>query len=330
MAQILSQLVGHTETVGSLLKALESERLASTLLFSGPSGIGKRRAALGLAQTLVCEREKIPGCGECGSCLRMAKGQSESLLQVAPDGAAIKIEQARDILQFISLRKLGRARVVIIEQAHLLNPQSGNALLKSLEEPPAGTYFILITSLASSVLPTIRSRSQLVRFKPLSSSEMKHLLSSEIESAEDEWVIEAAHGSVEVAKRLLENREDFIEIKSAIENYLEAMSRQFPVEEISRLRELMKEKSTQGYLFGLIQGAVRDAIRVQGGLKPSGQQAWKGAGEMARAFSAKNLSALGDLALAMESDVARNVDRGLVLENFALQWKNRMSAGRAR
>ena len=324
MAQILSQLIGHGETVASLLKAYEGGRLASTLLFSGPSGIGKNLAALGLAQTLVCEKEKIPACGECGPCLRMEKGQSESLLKVSPDGAAIKIEQARDILQFISLRKLGRARVVIIEQAHLLNPQSGNSLLKSLEEPPAGTYFILITPLATAVLPTIRSRSQLVRFKPLTLTDMKRLLASEIEGPEDEWAIEAAHGSVEVAKRLLENRDEFIEIKAATEKYLDSLSGQFPVEEISQMRELMKEKSTQGYLFGLIQGAVRDALRVQGGLKPSGREAWKGVSEIAGAFSPQNLSALGELSLAMESDVARNVDRGLVLENFALQWKSRL------
>ncbi|MEK7357797.1 MAG: DNA polymerase III subunit, partial [Bdellovibrionota bacterium] len=218
MARLLDRLQGHGSVLKPLIEAAARERLAPTLIFNGPSGVGKRLAALALAQSLVCEKSRDAACGECGGCLRIERGQSESLLVIEPDGAQIKIEQARDVLQFISLRALGRARVIVIDQAHLLGPQAANALLKSLEEPPSGTYFILVTPLASAILPTIRSRSQLVRFAPLDVKSLRAVLGANA----DEWVLRSARGSVETARRMMEDRAEFHEIETATRAYLGA------------------------------------------------------------------------------------------------------------
>lgn len=318
MARILESLIGHRETLAPLFEAQKTGKLASTLLFAGSSGIGKRLAALALAQALVCERQEDGrACGSCGSCLRLERGQSESLLVVAPDSTQIKIEQARDILQFLSLQKLGRARVVIIDQGHLLNQQAGNALLKSLEEPPEGTYFIVVTSLAAGVLATIRSRSQLVRFKPLSNEELRTLLGDE----GDEWVIESAHGSIEAARHLLESREGFMEIEETAASYLRVASSRLPMTEISNLRDLMKDRSAQGFVATLIQGVLRNALRLQAGVAPATQSRFADLQESTAKFDPRSLRILADLSIEFEQDLARNVDRGLILENFAIQWR---------
>ena len=317
MARLIDQLVGHRETLEPLFRAHANDKLAATLLFVGPSGIGKKKAALVLAQALVCETNKgaAPGCGECGGCLRIEKEQSESLMIVEPDGASIKIEQARDILQFIFLQKLGRARVVIIDQAHLLNPQSANALLKSLEEPPAGTHFLLISHMAASMLPTIRSRSQLVRFRPLSKPELAKVLGDEA----DPWILDMANGSVEAAHRFGESREDYQELESMTAEYLKESTIRFPGESITRLKELTKDRSAQTFFAGLVQGLLRDSLRLQSGLRPVHDKApWAEISTSLSELAPRSLGCLAERTLGIESDMARNVDRGLILENFAV------------
>jgi hypothetical protein len=137
-------------------------RLPHALCFSGPV---ETDFVWNFAQLLVCERENPP-CGECGPCKRVIARQSESVLWIAPEKNTIKVEAAREILDFLSLQRVSKARVVVIEQAHLLNVQTANALLKAIEEPPPETYFVLITSEFSLLLPTLRSRVQTLRFAP--------------------------------------------------------------------------------------------------------------------------------------------------------------------
>ena len=162
MGRILDSLPSHHKTLQPLLEAREQGRLAQTILFVGAPGSDKTPIALGLLQTLVCERDSL-GCGVCGACLRVERRQSESLMLVSPEKNVIRIEKSREIIEWLSWREWSRARAVLIEDAHLLNPASANALLKVLEDPPEKTYFFLTTVGSRSVLPTIRSRSQLVR-----------------------------------------------------------------------------------------------------------------------------------------------------------------------
>ncbi len=337
MASLNNELVGHRETMQSLYHALSSHRLASTLLFSGPTGCGKKLAARTLAQALVCEQQTVPGCGECGACKRIESGQSESLCTVVPDGISIKTEQAHTILSFLNLRGLGRARVIIIDQAHLLNQQAGNALLKSLEEPPDGTYFLLVTSMASSVLSTIRSRAQLVRFKPLTNTELAKVLANQSQgSPVDSWIVQAAQGSMERAMRLTESREDFEKVESVTNQFMRNAPNGLPSAEITQLKELTKNKAMQIFMASHIQRVLLDGLRLQAGLEPSlisktSESLTTLVTDIAQ-FDSKALQILADLSIEVEQDMMRNVERGLVLENFAIQWKvaAQISAQRSR
>jgi DNA polymerase-3 subunit delta' len=172
-----SEIVGHDSTIEKLKNMIRAGRMPGCMLFVGAPEQGKKMVATYLAQILLCEQKPseekkivaVPAdaCGVCSSCLRVAKNQSEGLMILAPEKGVIKIEAAMAVVRQLSLSAWGRARVVIIDDAHLLNPQAANALLKSIEEPPPHTYFVLISSSQESVLKTLRSRSQIVRFKSL-------------------------------------------------------------------------------------------------------------------------------------------------------------------
>jgi DNA polymerase-3 subunit delta' len=252
MARILDSVVGHEEVISSLCRAIAEQKLPSQLVFYGPEGIGKKQVAFGLIQALFCERSCIGenaeahsflslnsnigsdsnlaqlACGQCGSCLRVAQNTAENLLVIRPEKNLIKIEQSHEILDFLSLQawttsknKITR-RAVLIEEAHALNPQAANALLKVFEEPPENTYFFLITHRHRMLLPTIRSRAKMVGFHPLTADQIQ-----KVYPQAENWKILSARGSfqkllslddpsnirqqaVDCLKLLLEKPDEFI------------------------------------------------------------------------------------------------------------------------
>ncbi len=158
--------------VDRLTEDFSGNPVGRTYLFTGPSGAGKKKTAHYLAQFLLCQNyPKI--CGQCPACLRVEKGAHESLLIIDPSQNQIRIDEARKILEFLSLQSLSRFRVIIINEAHRLNATAANSLLKVLEEPPTNSFFFLITSTPSMMLSTLRSRSLRVHFPagPTRSSE---------------------------------------------------------------------------------------------------------------------------------------------------------------
>jgi len=184
-------LRGHAPILAQFRHALASNRLASTFLFVGPPGIGKRLFALRLAQGLLCERrpdEALDPCGECPSCRPVLAGSHPDVQIVAKpaDKAFIPVElligdkehRMREGLCYsISLKPYsGRRKIAIIDDADYFNKEGANCLLKTLEEPPPKSILILIGTSEQRQLPTIRSRCQIVRFSPLAESEVVEIL----------------------------------------------------------------------------------------------------------------------------------------------------------
>ncbi|MCG3173420.1 MAG: hypothetical protein GMKNLPBB_01617 [Myxococcota bacterium] len=166
------ELIGQDEALGVLRRTLDSGRLAHAWLFAGPPGVGRKTAANGLAATLLCERQVWDGCGECRSCRRRMNGNHTDLETIRPRGVNIRIEQIREELIPSAQRGPLEApyKVFIIENAEALRTESANALLKTLEEPPASCVFILAAPGPRSVLPTIVSRCRTLRFTPVPSN----------------------------------------------------------------------------------------------------------------------------------------------------------------
>jgi len=179
---MFATLVGNERNKEILRRLLRNDRLAATLIFAGPDGVGKRQFALTLAKAANCVREldgAFDSCDECPACKRVDAGSHGDVRTIRPDGTYIKVAQARELSAEIQFRPFeGRHRFFIIDEADRLREEAANALLKTLEEPPANSSVILITARPDSLLPTIRSRSQRLTFAPLSISEMETYLAA--------------------------------------------------------------------------------------------------------------------------------------------------------
>jgi DNA polymerase-3 subunit delta' len=155
-----NQVVGHRRLVALLARAVDRGSLPPSLIFAGPSGVGKRLAAVATAQLLNCTNRAgrspdIDACGVCAACTRIGRGVHSDVLTVEPgDSGSIKVDQVRDIVDRAAYRPFeGRCRVVIIDGADALVPVAQNALLKTLEEPPSLSIFILVTAQPDVLLP---------------------------------------------------------------------------------------------------------------------------------------------------------------------------------
>jgi len=189
--------------VSILKKALQNERVPTAYLFTGPSGCGRMMAALATASSLNCQSE-ILACGSCSSCLLYAVGNHPDLYIIGlPEGKRqIVIEQVREqILGKAYLKPMsGMTSTFIVEDAHLMNMNASNAFLKTLEEPPETSHFILIAPDRDSVLPTISSRCQTLAFSPLPRQIVEDILVKEgIKEPEASLLAAMAKGSVKKA-----------------------------------------------------------------------------------------------------------------------------------
>jgi DNA polymerase-3 subunit delta' len=197
-----STVFGHHRLVSLLKRSIAGGTLPPSLLFAGPAGVGKRLAAIAVAQTLNCERAGDDACGECATCKRIARGVHPDVLLVEPgDSGAIKIDPIRDVVERAAYRPFeGRRRVVIVDEADALLPAAQNALLKTLEEPPPASVFILVTARPDVLLPTVRSRCPQLRFGPLADDDIvRALVARGHNEAEAHAVAATADGSLRQA-----------------------------------------------------------------------------------------------------------------------------------
>ncbi len=180
----VTDILGHREVITQLWDALERGTSHHAYLFEGPRGVGKRTVANRLAMASNCEGPAPTPCGACRPCKAIEAGTHPDVLALEPDPSRaspiIPVKDVREVIRRSGYhRYAGRRRVVIIDPAEALQPAAANALLKTLEEPPEGTGFILIASHASALLPTIVSRCQRVRFGPVPVPALRDWLQSQ-------------------------------------------------------------------------------------------------------------------------------------------------------
>lgn len=217
-----SHLRGHREPIEMFRRSIRRNRLCHGYLFVGPSGIGKRKFAELLAQCLFCQRHadaELEACGACSGCKPFLAGAHPDFLAVGcPAGkrelpielfVGTRERRGKEGLCYeLSLRPMaGHRRIALIDDADLMNEASANALLKTLEEPPENSLLILIASNLDSLLPTIRSRCQLVRFAPLSPVDVAELLLEQnfVENRQDaETVAALSEGGLTAAQQILD------------------------------------------------------------------------------------------------------------------------------
>jgi DNA polymerase-3 subunit delta' len=168
---------GHERQIDVLRQSMKSGRVAHAYLFAGLEGIGKRLVAQSFAQAINCRKKPDEGCGQCSSCLKIAQQIHPDYLCLEPEDGSIKIDQIRELQSRMAYYPFeGKRKVIIVNDAEKMTPQAGNCLLKSLEEPPPDTVFILITQELRALLSTIVSRCQIIRFLPLPPHLIQHTI----------------------------------------------------------------------------------------------------------------------------------------------------------
>lgn len=211
--QSFSEMVGQNAAVDVLRESLKEGRLGHAYLFSGPRGCGKTSAARLVAKTLNCSSPTEAGesCGLCSSCVSIAMGEHLDVIEI--DGASNRgIEAIRDLKSHINLKPLSsKFKIYIIDEVHMLTEPAFNALLKTLEEPPANVVFLLATTEPHKVPVTIRSRCQHIPFHRIAIADMVsriiYITEQEGVTAEPEaiWEISRqADGALRDALSLLE------------------------------------------------------------------------------------------------------------------------------
>jgi DNA polymerase-3 subunit delta' len=208
-------IAGQSLPLRILRRFISSGTIPHAMLFTGIEGIGKRMTARRFAMALHCtapsvttekgDRGVTRPCGQCRACRQVADGLHPDTIEIGPRKGMLRIDQIRTLLGVLAMKPFGKGhRVVIVAEAHTLNLEASNALLKALEEPPADTIIIMTATQRTEVLPTIASRCRHIRFSPIGSDELADLLAKKhaMEPAQAGALAQVADGSVTKALRL--------------------------------------------------------------------------------------------------------------------------------
>lgn len=240
-----SELVGQEIAKRVLLNAVRLGRLSHAYLFAGPRGTGKTTAARILTRAINCLRP-IDGepCGECENCVAIEKGNFPDLIEIdaASNRGIDDIRALRDAVSYTPIK--GKYKVYILDEAHMLTKEAFNALLKTLEEPPPRTVFVLCTTEYDKILPTIISRCQRIIFSKLREEDIVKYLKFICERENIEYeeqalytIAKVSDGGMRDAVSLLDQSATFGEGK-------------------------VKEEIIEEFLGILSQGKVRDFIKM--------------------------------------------------------------------
>jgi DNA polymerase-3 subunit delta' len=262
--ELLPQVKGQFNAMRFLQASLKSGRVGHSYIFSGPAGVGKKSAAVRFAAGIMCQQpQEGAACGTCSSCRRLARGSYPYLQLISPEKDKIKIDQIRSINDFLKYKvEESVYRFIIIDEADSMTPEAANSLLKTLEEPPARTTFILLFYNIGKVFPTIISRCQVVNFTHLSRDTLLEILLDKGFNEKDiQGVLPVAQGSAGRALDLIED-EDLKETRKRIIGFITSL----PVS-ISRTLEFAQECSELdiSLCLNIIMSCYRDYLLLDSG-----------------------------------------------------------------
>jgi DNA polymerase-3 subunit delta' len=289
----LGTVLGHDRIKRILARALGQGRFPPALLLTGPEGVGKRTLALAAAQTLVCERSPGEACGACSTCARIAKSLRSlpelrkaadehtdeperrnfmlhpDLVLIEPRRTAtrldIRIEQVRELVRQVVGRPFeARARAFVIDDAHAMTEQAQNALLKGLEEPPATSHLLLVTASPQALLPTIRSRCQVLRLGPLPATAIAAHLQAEAGLEPDDARLRASLAGGSLGRALAFESDAYRLLREELLGLLEGLEEGSPLERIEASDRLAQSEDLTLALTAL-RSLLRDLAALRSG-----------------------------------------------------------------
>ena len=279
---MFGKLIGNEGVKANLRRLVAGGRVPHGLLFAGPEGVGKKEFALELARGLIC---RSGGCEDCPVCGRIGvfnfpnvdeRDEHKKVFlsghpdvgMVIPYKRNILVDAIRELEREANFRPFeGGKRVFIIEDAHKMNDNAANALLKTLEEPPPTTHLILVTSRPDSLLQTIRSRCQTIRFAPVAAAEMEPVLVSAGKSADDARLAARISGG-SVGRALAMDVAEFRAVRDAMLGVIRSALVTGDIAAMLRTSESLgdaKNKDRFEENIGILQTLVRDLFAMRAG-----------------------------------------------------------------
>lgn len=326
-----------TEARESLKKIVSSGKIPHAFLFSGPKGTGKTSAARILAKILNCEKKGKEPCNKCDQCVSITKGSNIDVIEL--DAASHRgIDDVRTLRDAVKLAPAkARKKVYIIDEAHMLTTEASNALLKTLEEPPAHVNFILATTNPEKLIETIKSRATQIGFRKAAAEEvansLERILKGEKIKIEKDGlglIAKAAGGSFRDGAKLLEQlvSEKKKPTKEAIEEFL-FTKKTFDIDEFAALllkkdaKALIEEISEITKRGGSVEALIDAAVtKFRGGLL-----AKVGVGEdKLSSFSKDELISLIELFTSALSELKTTTIEELPVEIAVIRWCEQKSS----
>ena len=277
---MFSKLIGNDHIKEVLQRLLASQRVPNALLFAGQEGIGKKRFALELAKSIVCQNPKnSEACDECASCRRSDKftfpksddrdafkkvifSEHPDIGLVIPYNKNILVDAIRDTETQANFRPYeAAARFFIVDDADKMNDSASNALLKTLEEPPAVSHIFLVTSRPDALLPTIRSRCQTLRFAPIATEAIENYLVVNRKIAPDDAALLAKLSNGRLGSAIENDLEKFKASRAAMLKVLESVLMKTDRADLLRLSEEMndaKNKDDFEARLAILQTLIHD------------------------------------------------------------------------
>lgn len=343
----LDEIFGQDAAIESIRQAYGADRLPHGLVFAGPVGVGKGTTARALATLFLCEKPKKneTACGSCASCVAMQTGNHPDYHVITRDliryhdktgkskGIDLSIHVLRPELVEPASRKsvMGRGKVFIVEQAELMNPAAQNALLKTLEEPAGRTLIILLTDQPDALLPTIRSRSQLIRFCALDEQAVVRELRNrgiKAETAKD--AARYTRGSLGLALRWIED--GVIEPAGELLERIDAIFAGSPAGDLpawfKKAADAYAEKQLVRDELGSKDAATREGLALY--LNLAAEHVRRRLPEMTDADALERACAAIDAVYRAETYLEANVNVPLIFQQLAAALGRQAFAGAAR
>jgi DNA polymerase-3 subunit delta' len=260
-----ADILGHERAKALLAEALRQRRMPHALLLSGPEGVGKKRLALEVARALLCAADDGDACGRCANCSRIERGIHPDAFLVQPETPTIRIEQVRDVVREVAGRPFeARARAFVIDEAHLMTDQAANALLKGLEEPPATSHIFLVTHSPQALLPTIRSRCQVLRLNALPAALLEQELQRRWGIAADEARLRAAFAGGSAGRALAFDPATYRELRQELLAILESAERAGAIQWLEA-GERLSEADDPVFALTALRSLLRDVAALRSG-----------------------------------------------------------------
>ncbi|HOA79951.1 MAG TPA: DNA polymerase III subunit delta' [Defluviitaleaceae bacterium] len=260
------EIVGHKEIIEGLQQGIKSKKVSHSYIFDGIEGIGKKTLAYAYAKTLQCLKEGISPCNECISCRSFDSGNHPDVFFIKSEKKNLGVDEIREgILKEMEIKPYKyKYKIFIVENADNMTVQAQNALLKTIEEPPAYGIIILISTNYEQFLPTIISRCSLIKLNLLKPEEVKayFINTNEFKDKNIDIYISFSEGSIGKVKKMLES-EYFMDLREKVIGWIQEIKNEDLINIYKIQKEMENYKEDIELILYLMYIWYRDVLLIK-------------------------------------------------------------------